>query len=485
MKFITLFDILFAMYLRWKIFISVLSIFVITTILYILLTKPIYAPTAIVKANIYENVPTWVADLLQQRLIPTTPVDRMASQIELIKVLAPSALKENGANLKFNFPKKFVKISERKTIIDTIRKNLKFEVILYPESILVFKDKNLICSGKFSDTINCNYFSFSLEKIKEFKNPIKGSIIYYDFSKTIDNWIKNRISISQIGISDLVRISVESDDPEYAVLIANKIAQKYIDYSLEEERELARRTRERLEVFYKEAERRVDSLKKIIQALKIDTISLVSYILDFGLGNEPMARIVERYFNNPGDKILEKVAKGYVTKSLTLEEIYSAYNILVSQRNSLASIIENTKLVEAKSVSVAKIIDYASIPPKPKWPKKSLLLLLSLFFGSIFGIFIVLIWDRFDNKIYTPLKLKTILNNNIPIFYNIEDMKTFLLSNNLEKIYSTEKLDELENSDLQNAQIFIACIKRGISKNELFSILKKGGNKQKIVYFKL
>ncbi|MEO0219626.1 MAG: hypothetical protein ABIL89_05745, partial [candidate division WOR-3 bacterium] len=336
MKFITLFDILFAMYLRWKIFISVLSIFVITTILYILLTKPIYAPTAIVKANIYENVPTWVADLLQQRLIPTTPVDRMASQIELIKVLAPSALKENGANLKFNFPKKFVKISERKTIIDTIRKNLKFEVILYPESILVFKDKNLICSGKFSDTINCNYFSFSLEKIKEFKNPIKGSIIYYDFSKTIDNWIKNRISISQIGISDLVRISVESDDPEYAVLIANKIAQKYIDYSLEEERELARRTRERLEVFYKEAERRVDSLKKIIQALKIDTISLVSYILDFGLGNEPMARIVERYFNNPGDKILEKVAKGYVTKSLTLEEIYSAYNILVSQRNSLA-----------------------------------------------------------------------------------------------------------------------------------------------------
>ncbi|MEO0202554.1 MAG: GNVR domain-containing protein [candidate division WOR-3 bacterium] len=484
MNHINLIDILLAIYLRWRVFLSVFSIFIISTIVYIIITKPIYSPTSIVKANIYETVPTWVADLLQQRLVPTTPVDRMASQIELIKVLSRSVLKEEGINLEFKIPKKLFKISKKSTIIDTIRKDLKFDIILYPESALVFESKKLICSGRFSKVINCNYFSFSIEKLREFDVPLKGKIYYYDFSKTVDSWLENKISIHQIGISDLIKISVESDDPEYAVLLANKIAQKYVDYSIEEEKELAKQTRKKLEVFYEEAVKRVDSLKNLIKSLKIDTIPLVSYILDFGLGNEPMAKIVERYFNNPGDKILEKISREYISKSLTLEEIYSAYNILISQRNSLAALIENTKLVEAKTVSVAKIIDYAKIPPGPKWPKKLLLIILSIISGFIFGIVITLLWDRYDNKIYTPLKLKTTLNNNLTIFYNIQELKAFLLTNGINKIYSNENLEGIEKTNPEEAEIHIYKINKGITKNELLDLLKNS-NKKKVILFKL
>jgi len=482
MNYISLIDIIITIYKRLKIFLMFLCVPVFFSLVYILITKPIYNPSAIVKANIYETVPTWIADLLQQRLVPSTPVDRMASQVELIKVLSKNVLKENGVNIDFELNKSYFKIVEKKTIIDTIRNNLNFKIIFYPESILVFKKNKILCSGKFEDTINCNYFSFVIKKLKNFNKPFEGKVVYKNPLLTIDDWIKNRINVDQIGISDLIKISVEDYDPEYAVKVANNIAKEYVNYSLEEERRLARETRKRLEVFYEEAQRRVDSLKKIIKALKVDTLSLVTYILDFGLGNEPMARIVERYFNNPGDEILKKVSREYVNKSLTLEEIFSAYNMLVGQRNALMSAIENTKLVEAKSVSVAQILDYAVIPPKPKWPKKFLLLILSFVFGIIFSTIFTLIFDRMDRNVFTPTKLKSILNENAKVFYNYSSLKFYLISNGFSKIYSNEKIDNFENVNLEEAELVLIVLRKPIIEDEFINFIKLSKNKEKVVF---
>lgn len=482
MNHITLIDIIVTIYKRLKTFLIFLFIPIFLCVIYILITKPIYNPTAIVKANIYETVPTWVADLLQQRLVPSTPVDRMASQVELIKVLSKNVLKENGVNLDFKLNKNYFKVLEKRTIIDTIRKNLSFKIIFYPESIIVLEKNKDLCFGKFEDTINCNYFSFVIKKLNQFKKPIEGKIIYKNVPRTIENWVKDKINISQIGISDLIKISVEDEDPDYAVKVANSIAKEYVNYSLEEEKRLARETRKRLEVFYEEAQRRVDSLKKIIKALKIDTLSLVTYILDFGLGNESMAKIVERYFNNPGDEILKKVSREYINKSLTLEEIFSAYNMLVGQRNTLMSTIEHTKLVEAKSVSVAQVLDYAGIPSKPKWPKKFLLLILSFIFGLIFSTISTLFFDRIDKNIFTPIKVKSIFDNNVKVFYNFSSLKFYLASNNISKLYSNEEIDGLERIDLKEAEAILIVINKPIHQEEFMKLLKLSGNKEKIVF---
>ncbi len=482
MNYISLIDIIITIYKRLKIFLIFLLIPIFLCLIYILITKPIYNPTAIVKANIYETVPTWIADLLQQRLVPSTPVDRMASQVELIKVLSKNVLKENGVNVDFKFNKNYFKVIHKRAIVDTIRKNLSFKIIFYPESILVFEKSKILCSGKFEDTINCNYFSFVIKKLKNFNKPFEGKITYKNPQLTIDEWVKNRINVNQIGISDLIKISVESDNPEYAVKLVNSIAKEYVNYSLEEEKRLARETRKRLEVFYEEAQKRVDSLKKIIKALKVDTLSLVTYILDFGLGNEPMARIVERYFSNPGDEILKKVSREYVNKSLTLEEIFSAYNMLVGQRNGLMSAIENTKLVEAKSVSVAQVLEYAIIPSKPKWPKKFLLLILSFIFGIVFSTILTLIFDRLDKNVFTTTKLKSILNENVRVFYNFSSLKFYLISNGFSKIYSNEKIDNFESANLQEADLVLIVLRKPISEDEFIKLIKLSKNKEKVIF---
>lgn len=489
MKNISIWDIFVSIYLRKELFIIVVALFVVSAIIYIIITKPIYNPTSVVKANVYESVPTWVADLLQQRLVPSTPVDRMASQVELIKVITPNILKNNGVNLEFKLPKKYVEVIERKTIIDTIMKKTTFKVVLKPESIFVYRKDTLMCKGTYRQEINCILFSFSLSKLKNFEKPIKGEIIYKNFPLTIDKWMKDKVKINQIGISDLIRITVEDEDAYYAKRIANRIAQAYIDYSLDEEKRLARETRERLEPFYEQASKIADSLKEIIKVLKADTIALVPYMLDFGLGSEAMAKIVERYFADQSSRNienLEKVSRQYTSKSLALEEIGSIYNSAVSQRNSLRSLLEQTKLVEAKTVSVAKILSEARIPPKPKWPKKGIILVISTFLGLIFATIAVIIADRIDRKIITPLKLKMILtDNNAKVFYTISGLKSYIALNNIEKISSNVKIDGFETTSPDEADIYVVVLDKNMGQEELIKLVKDAKNKEKLFLIKM
>lgn len=489
MKIISIFDILVSIYLRIKLFIAVVLLFVTLATIYILITKPIYNPTSVVKANVYESVPTWVADLLQQRLVPSTPVDRMASQVELIKVITPDILKNSGVNLEFKLPKKLIEVKERKTIVDTITKKLSYKVVLKPESILVYRKDTLICKGTYNEEINCTLFSFSLSKLKNFEKPMKGEIIYKNFPLTIDKWMKDKVKISQIGISDLIRITIEDEDAHYARDIANKIARAYIDYSLDEEKRLARETREKLEPFYEQAAKVADSLKEIIKVLKADTIPLVPYMLDFGLGSEAMAKIVEKYFTDQSFRNLEnleKVSKQYTSKSLALEEIGSIYNSAVSQRNGLRNLIEQTKLVEAKTVSVAKILSEAKIPPKPKWPKKAIILVISTFLGLIFAATAVIIADRIDKKTITPLKLKMILpNDKAKVFYTISGLKSYLALNNIEKISSNIKIDGFETINPNESDIHIIVLDKNTSQEELIKLVKNSKDKEKLFLIKM
>jgi len=137
----------------------------------------------------------------------------------------------------------------KKTIIDTIKKNLTFNLKIKNDSVFVFDKKNLICNGAFNEEINCPLFSFKLKKLKPIENEIKGKIIYKNYPKTIENWIKNKVVVDQEGITDLIKISVEDEDKELAVKITNEIANKYIDWSLENERRIAKLSKLNLKAY--------------------------------------------------------------------------------------------------------------------------------------------------------------------------------------------------------------------------------------------
>jgi hypothetical protein len=229
MRHILISDILLSIALRWKVLITIVLLFVVIAFAYIIFSKPVYELTSLVKANVFELYPRWPSQSAYERLVPTTPIDRMGTQLEVVKVLAMNVLKDKGVNLEFKLPKGLI-VEDKKTNIG-IMGSMTFELEINGDSINVFKNNKLLCSGTIEKTVDCQYFSFKLKKNTNF-SQLKGKIIYKNFKKVIDDWMKNKVFISQEGLTDIIKISVEHHDPYLASKIADEIAKSYVDYSL-------------------------------------------------------------------------------------------------------------------------------------------------------------------------------------------------------------------------------------------------------------
>lgn len=464
MKHISIIDILNSLKARWKLIFLSIILFLIFGLMIIFFSKPIYKPTAIVKVDVYEIIPKIGQEVAYKGLLPSVPLDKVGSQIEIIKIISGEVLKNNGVNLTFKIPKS-IKVEMKKTIIDTIKKNLTFNLKIKNDSIFVFDKKNLICNGAFNEEINCPLFSFKLKKLKPTENEIKGEIIYKNYPKTIENWMKNKVMVDQEGITDLIKISVEDEDKELAVKITNEIANKYIDWSLENERRIAKLSKAQLEGLLNRINYEIDSLNKLAVKVRLDSLTLVSYLLEFrgGLSSEALAEIIRNLTNNPNNNYLRRVIERYYSKDIDYAKFNGEVVNHLKKRDGVISNIIEAEITIAKTVSPAYVVAYASEPYKPIWPNKPLIFIFSLFAGLIFGIIYALSYDMFDKKISTILQLKRWTNlENVNIFYNLNELIIYLLMNKNKKFHFNNKIEGFENYDKGLANEYVIIIPKGI-----------------------
>jgi len=464
MKHISIIDILYSLKERWRIIVISIAFFIITGFIIILISKPIYKSTAIVKVDVYEVIPRIGQEISYKGLLPSVPIDKVGSQIEIIKIISGEVLKENGVNLNFKVPN-FIKVDMKKTIIDTIKKNLVFDLKIKNDSIFVFDKKNLICSGIFNEEINCNLFNFKLKKSEPLNNQITGKIVYQNYPKTIENWMKNKVSINQEGITDLIKISVEDENKSLAVKITNDIAKRYIDWSLDQERRVAKLSKAQLEELLKEINYQLDSLKQLQAKIRLDSLTLVSYLLEFrgGLSSEALAEIIKKLTINPKDNYLRNIIERYYLKDIDYAKFNNQVVNYLSRIDSIISGIIGAEIAIAKTVSPAYIVAYASEPYKPIWPNKFQIIIFSLFIGLIFGIIYALGYEMLDKKISTILQLKRWTNlENVNIFYNLNELKIYLLSNKNKKFHFNYLIEGFENYEKHISDEYVIIVNRGL-----------------------
>ena len=470
MKHISIIDILNSLKARWKLIFLSIILFLIFGLMIIFFSKPIYKPTAIVKVDVYEVIPKIGQEVAYKGLLPSVPLDKVGSQIEIIKIISGEVLKDNGVNLSFKILKS-IKVEMKKTTIDTIKKNLTFNLKIKNDCIFVFDKKNLICNGAFNEEINCSLFIFKLKKLKPTENEIKGKIIYKNYPKTIENWIKNKVVVDQEGITDLIKISVEDEDKELAVKITNEIANNYIDWSLENERRIAKLSKSQLEGLLNRINYEIDSLNKLAVKVRLDSLTLVSYLLEFrsglsfrpGLSSEALTEIIKKLLNNPNDNYLRKIIERYYSKDIDYAKFNNQVMDYLSKRDSIISNIIGAEIAIAKTVSPAYVVAYASEPHEPIWPNKPQIIIFSLFIGLIFGIIYALSYEMFDKKILTILQLKRWTKlENVNIFYNLNELIIYLLMNKNKKFHFNNKIEGFENYDKSLADEYVIIIPKGI-----------------------
>jgi len=434
---ISILDILYTFRYRWKLFLSIVLGTILLGVAFLLLAKPKYEVKAVVKANVYNPYIRGLkfTNLMDQRLIPMTPVDKIGSEIELIKsrAILGKVIFDMGLNLDVKLPKGY-HVTYKKTLVDTLQTSLSYDLSIEGSSIKISHSGQEVCGGSLGDTIDCKLFLLAIEGEG---NGGEGSIFYKKPSDAYEEW-KGLISIDQEGLTDLISIIVTHDSLQLSREIANRLAESYVSYEVQLSKRLMSNIKDQLLALLDSTEREIAKLNKKLRQLKMDTIPILSFALD-AMTDKAVAEALKWYFKNPSDPKLRSLSKAFTQKQFDYYETYEKYRTIVKDYTQIIQALHEADLHEAGFVPSAYIVTHASIPSNPIWPRKKLILLVSLVLGIILAMLAVLLYDWVDRSIRSPLQLKRLLKEDFPIFYDAEKLRTYVSINGWEKIYCIGK----------------------------------------------
>lgn len=179
------------------------------------------------------------------------------------------------------------------------------------------------------------------------------------------------------------------------------------------------------------------------------------------------------------------------SKAFELSKKQVKYNSLKrdadTQRELLKNIsnqIEETSLAVESNSSNLSIVDYATTPPSPKYPRKKFVIILATLIGLVAGFSLALLINIFDNKIHTPEELENILQiPNLGVVPKFEIEANRRVANKLlpdVNIESEQNLNAKESKQKTKPEIdekLNDIIKKDITKNSNGgSIIPNNGN---------
>ena len=483
---ITILDIIYTFRYRWKLFLSVFLLTILLAILYIFIAKPKYEIKAVVKADIFSNKITGLKlandyqGILEKQLVPMTPIDKVGSEIELIKsrAILGKVIFDMGLNLKAKLPEGY-HIAFRKTLVDTVQQEFRYNVSINNGKVSIFQRGDEICAGNVGDTLNCNLFLVAIEGNG---SGGKGKIKFIKPSEVFEEW-KGAVSVDQEGLTDLINITVSHDSLDLSREVANQLAIYYVNYETKVSKGLMARIRDQLLVLLDSTEKKIKFLNKYLEEMKMDTIPVLSFALD-AMTDKAVAEALKWYFRNPGDPKLKNLSKEFTKRQFKYYDTYELYKTIVDDRNKIIQALHEVDLYEAGVVPSSYVVAWASLPSEPVWPRKKLILLISIVFGLILAMIVVLLYDFLDSRINSPLQLKRLFGGRYPLFFSTKQLKKYLLLNQWERIYCTGgKLEGIEIAPSMEAAPAVCINPRGLDSLELIQMVRRVGEKPIVFLF--
>ncbi len=482
---ITITDILLTFRYRWKLFLSIFLFSVLLSILYLIVAKPKYEVKAVVKAEIFSNkilglrLANKYQGIIEKKLIPMTPIDKVGSEIELIKsrAILGRVIFDMGLNIKAKLPSGY-KVAYKKTVIDTIQSDLVYQVIIENGQVNISRGQQKICQGNIGDTINCNLFIISI--VGNGKGG-KGTIRFIKPSTTFEDW-KGVVSVDQQGLTDLINITVSHDSLKLSREVANRLALYYVNYETKVTRDIVSKIRTRLLALLDSTQKKIDDLNKQLEIMKMDTIPVLSFALD-AMTDKAVAEALKWYFRNPGDPKLRNLSKKFTERQFRYYELYELYTTIVEDRNEIVKALHEVDMNEAGIVPSSYVVAWASLPSEPVWPRKKLIILIGIVLGIILAMGIVLLYDLIDRRINSPLQLKRVMGGDYPVFFSRNSLRKFIALNGWDRIHCMGKgPEDIESYPMDEANA--VCINpRGMDSLELIQVLRKAEQKPIVFLF--
>ncbi len=253
--------------------IVIITLFMIGAIFYILLKEPIYSSSTTLliekpAENWWENITALGSQ------------NRSKSEIYIIKsrTIAEKVVRDLRLNIRIIVPHREYEVVWLKLPHSTSynSRELKFKVISSSGKYVIQGNGNI----KFEGLLNKPVTSPSggaFIKAKFFKKGDSGTIEILPFRKAVKRLMKNTSASFVEEKTRIIKITVEDPDPVIAARIANKIAEKYIEWKITARTEEATKSLEfinsQLKIIMKQLEDledKYDNIKKEKKILSID-----------------------------------------------------------------------------------------------------------------------------------------------------------------------------------------------------------------------
>ena len=207
--------------------------------------------------------------------------------------------------------------------------------------------------------------------------------------------------------------------------------------------------------------------------LKKEIDYLLNKIPDEILRLEQSLKITKQSF-----KSLENRAKKTSQEARELQNLQREIEFTQARYDTLLTEFEKKSLIEGLEDALGEIYETAVPPIKPSSPKPNLIIALFVFFGTIIGIFVVLLKSAISKKIYNKQVFQESLGltNCILLSHKILNIKSFNFQPN-DKISSYVKKDlfliesvgfQISNNLKSGKKIILNCTTFGTNISSLF-----------------
>lgn len=232
---------------------------------------------------------------------------------------------------------------------------------------------------------------------------------------------QNKVSSDVIGETNVIRITLVDTDPMRATLIANKIAEVYIDESLKEKNKQARTVREFIQEQLKQVENKLISAEEAIKEFKESgeatgiAVSLENKLADLETERSRLLRIyTERHPDiariNEEITLVKEQLKLLPEKELQYARLTREAGTNEKLYRNLQEKFEEARIAEIEKVSDVTIVNPAITPRSPISPNKMLNGLLGIVIGLVLGLTAGFTAEQMDTSIGKIEDVESILN---------------------------------------------------------------------------
>lgn len=287
-----------------------------------------------------------------------------------------------------------VRIIERKTV-----SSLLMEMVVAPAADLMSSQAKAVTSQPIIERV---VFELGLVPKDASREDITNAITQ----------VEDSVSTSQIENTNIIKISVMHRDPKMAALIANKVAEVYIDYDAKEKSEQARRVRIFLENQLADVTRRLSEAEEKLKEFKKTgeaTGAAVNILTNLANLEQQKLSLTKIFTEKYPDVVkvdeeinrLKEQLKTYPDKELEFARLTRETEVDEKAYRSLQERLQEARIAEAEKVEDVKMVDFATPPTSPIRPNKQLNITMGGLVGLVVGFFLIFVLESLDTSLGT------------------------------------------------------------------------------------